>query len=106
MALYADDSGQPGALLAQTPGGPVAQVVGWQEFVLAEEDHVDVVSSDHLWIVAQSDTGKNSCSPTSAANLARRFKSAAYSGGLRDPFGTSSTYNNTRGLRMKIWTNP
>jgi hypothetical protein len=106
LALYANDSGQPGALIAQTPGGPVAQVVGWQEFVLAEADYVDVVSSDHLWIVAQSDTSKSSCSPTSVANLARRFKSAAYSTGLPDPFGTSSAYNNTRGLRMKIWTNP
>lgn len=106
MVLYADASGELGTLLAQTPGGAVAQVAGWQEFALAEEDYVDVVSSDHLWIVAQADTGKNSCSPSSVANLGRRFKTASYSGGLPDPFGSASSYNNTRGLRMKIWTNP
>ena len=65
-----------------------------------------MIGSDHVWIVGQADAGKNRCSPSSVANVGRRFKAASYSGGLPDPFGSSSTFNNTRGLRLKIWTNP
>jgi hypothetical protein len=36
----------------------------------------------------------------------RRLRSFTFGNGAPDPFGTSSTYNNTRGLRMKIWINP
>jgi hypothetical protein len=32
--------------------------------------------------------------------------SQAFAGGLPDPFGPGSTYSNTRGMRLLVWTNP
>jgi hypothetical protein len=84
MSLYADSTALPGALLACVNGAaPGAQ--GWYELALAPED---------------------SRSPNAVANLARRLRSLAFASGPPDPFSTSSTYSNTRGMRMKVWTNP
>ncbi len=39
-------------------------------------------------------------------NDARRLIAQAYASGLPDPFGAGSSYSNTRGLKMTVWTNP
>ena len=37
---------------------------------------------------------------------ARRLIAQSYASGLPDPFGAGTSYSNTRGMKMKVWTNP
>ena len=39
-------------------------------------------------------------------NDARRMIAQSYASGLPDPFGAGSSYSNTRGMKMLVWTNP
>ena len=60
-----------------------------------------------LWVGARTSSNVDSRAPSGgAANSGCRLRSFTFGSGAPDPFGSSSTYNNTRGLRMKIWTNP
>jgi hypothetical protein len=60
-----------------------------------------------LWIAAQTSANIDSRGPSGgAANSGRRLRSFAFANGAPDPFGSASSCNNTRGLRMKIWINP
>jgi hypothetical protein len=106
MSLYGDASGLPGDLLAvvegQAPG-----VQGWHEFVLDPAHHLDVTETTILWMAAQTSANIDSRGPSGgAANSGRRLRAFTFGNGAPNPFGSSSTYNNTRGLRMRIWTNP
>jgi hypothetical protein len=104
MSLYGDAGSLPGDLLPAVEGlAPGAQ--GWHELALDPADYLDVTETTVLWIGAQTSANIDSRAPSGgAANSGRRLRS--YTTGAPDPFGSSSTYNNTRGLRMKIWTNP
>jgi hypothetical protein len=106
MSLYGDASGLPGDLLAVVEGqAPGAQ--GWHELALDPAHYVDVTETTILWIGAQTSANIDSRGPSGgAANSGRRLRSFTFANGAPDPFGTSSTYNNTRRLRMKICINP
>jgi hypothetical protein len=103
VGVYSDNGGLPDALLAEgtgvAPGGS-----GWHEIDLATP--VAVADTDVIWVAAQVSASINSCSPGSLANTGRRLNSQGYASGLADPFGSSSTYNNTRGMRYKIEVTP
>jgi hypothetical protein len=106
LSLYPDSGGLPGDLLAvaegQAPG-----IQGWHEFALDPADYLDVTDSTVLWIGAQTSANIDSRGPSGgAANFGRRLRAFTFGNGAPDPFGSSSTYNNTRGLRLKIWINP
>jgi len=65
-----------------------------------------VTDATVLWVGAQTSSNIDSRAPSGGvANSGRRLRSFTFGSGAPDPFGSSSTYNNTRGLRMKIWTN-
>ena len=106
LSLYADASSLPGGLLAVVEGvAPGAQ--GWHEFALDPAHYLDVTETTILWIAAQTGANIDSRAPGGGvANSGRRLRSVTFGNGAPDPFGSSSTYNNTRGLRMKIWINP
>ena len=38
--------------------------------------------------------------------MPRRLIAQSYASGLPDPFGAGSSYSNTRGMKMLVWTNP
>jgi Putative Ig domain len=105
MSLYSDSTALPGALLAYV-NGAASGAQGWHEYPLAPEDYVDVAADRIVWIAAETSANIDSRSPNAVANLARRLRAIAFASGPPDPFSTSSTYSNTRGMRMKIWTNP
>jgi hypothetical protein len=106
MSLYADSGDLPAALLAAVEG-QAPGVQGWHELALDPAHHLNVSDTTVLWIGAQTSANIDSRAPSGgAANSGRRLRSFTFGNGAPDPFGTSSTYNNTRGLRMKIWTNP
>jgi hypothetical protein len=102
VGVYSDNGGLPDALLAEgtgvAPGGS-----GWHEIDLATP--VAVADTDVIWVAAQVSANINSCSPSSVANTGRRLNSQGYASGLADPFGSSSSYSNTRGMRYKIEVN-
>jgi hypothetical protein len=106
MSLYGDAGGLPADLLAVVEGqAPGAQ--GWHEFALDPAHYLDVTGTTVLWIGAQSSANIDSRGPSGgAANSGRRLRAFTFGNGAPSPFGSSSTYNNTRGLRMKIWINP
>jgi hypothetical protein len=68
---------------------------------------LDITEATILWIAAQTSANIDSRGPSGgAANSGRRLRSFTFANGAPNPFGSASTYNNTRGLGMKIWINP
>ena len=59
-----------------------------------------------IWVAAQVSANINSYSPSAVANSGRRLNSQGHASGLADPFGSSSSYTNTRGMQYKIGVNP
>ena len=77
---------------------------GWETFAFASPVPV---GDGECWIAVHTDTELGSRGPDAAViNSGRRIVSQPYASGLPDPFGSTSTYNNPRGRRMRIWTNP
>jgi hypothetical protein len=106
VALLAYFHGLPGDLLAAAEG-QAPGIQGWHEFALDPAHYLDVTDTTILWIGAQTSANIDSRAPSGgAANSGRRLRAFTFGNGAPDPFGTSSTYNNTRGLRIKIWINP
>jgi hypothetical protein len=107
MALYADNAGEPGALIATTEAKAFSATTSghWEEFTFtAPPTMVDGVK---YWLACHTDASVNSRgSDGSNQNDARRLISQSYAGGLPDPYGAGSSYSNTRGMRMLVWTNP
>jgi hypothetical protein len=105
MGLYADSGGEAGALLGTSEAKAVSASNGsWETFAFASP--VPVSDGDY-WIAVHADTELGSRGPDApVVNTGRRIVSQPYASGLPDPFGSTSTYNNTRGMRMRIWTNP
>jgi hypothetical protein len=96
MSLYADSESLPGDLLAAVEGlAPGAQ--GSHEFALDPAHYLDVTETTVLWIGAQTSANIDSRAPSGgAANSGRRLRAFTFGTGAPDPFGSSSTYNNTR----------
>ncbi len=65
------------------------------------------IGDGDYWIAVHADTELGSRGPDAAVvNIGRRIVSQPYASALPDPFGSTNSYNNTRGMRMRIWTNP
>jgi hypothetical protein len=105
IGLYADDAGEPGALIATTEAKAFTATSSghWEELAFAPPPAI--VGGVSYWIACHtSATAGSRGSDGSTQNDGRRFKSQSYASGPPDPFGTASSYNNTRGLKMKIQT--
>jgi hypothetical protein len=90
VALYADSSNAPGALLgvsnviSSMPTGNVA-------FTLSTP--VNVTAGTRVWVAVRSENGPLSCDGgTRAADGRYRWKSRAGTSAFTDPFGASSTF--------------
>jgi hypothetical protein len=103
VGIYSDNGGLPDALLAQG-NGAAPGASSWHEIAL--DAPVAVADTDVFWVAAQVSANINRCSPSSVANSGRRLNSQGHASGLTDPFGLSSSYSNTRGMRYKIEVNP
>lgn len=107
MGLYEDAGGSPGSLLASSAEKAIPDLNDngrWEEFPLPAP--VTATAGTPYWVCAHADGNVESVLPGSAATTGRQYDSHAFGSGLPDPFVTTSIYNNTRGMRMKIWTNP
>jgi hypothetical protein len=107
VGLYADNAGEPGDLIAATEAKAFSATGSghWEE--LAFTSLPTTVGGARYWLACHTDASVNSRgSDGSKQNDARRLVSQSYAGGLPDPFGSGSPYNNTRGMKMLVWTNP
>ena len=107
IGLYADNAGEPGALIAITEDKAfTATSAGyWEELTFTSPP--TTVSGARYWLACHTDASVNSRgSDGSNQNDARRMIAQSYAGSLPDPFGSGSSYSNTRGMKMLVWTNP
>ena len=89
MGVYADAAGVPGARLGVTPAITINSTAGWQTVSLTNP--VTVTTGQKLWLswVFENNPGIRYISGTPA----RAQSSALWSGGMPDPFGSSSLAN-------------
>jgi len=105
MDLYADNAGEPGSLIATTAE---------KAFTPTSSGHWEELAFTSPPTTAKASSTGSPATPTRAStaeaptnqNDARRLIAQSYPGGLPDPFGSGSSYNNTRGMKMLVWTNP
>jgi hypothetical protein len=90
-ALYADSSGLPGALLAESSS--VAQVAGWNDVAVTG---VTIVSGTAYWLAAQISTNEQVYRTIAASD---RYLAQTY-GAFVNPFGSASTENALMNMRM------
>ena len=105
MALYEDSGGLPGALIATTEEKAFSSTSSghWEEFVFASPPAI--VGGVSYWVACHpSATVGSRGSDGSTQNDAPSVQAQTYASGPPDPFGSASSYNNTRGLKMKIQT--
>jgi hypothetical protein len=77
----------------------------WEAFAFAAE--LDLAEGTDIWLAVHTGASINSRGSDGAdQNAARRLINQAFATGLPDPFGPGSSYNNTRGIKMLVWTNP
>jgi hypothetical protein len=78
-----------------------------EAFAFAPAEQVDLIEGTDIWLAVHASASINSRGSDGAnQNDARRLITQSYAGGLPDPFGSGSSYNNTRGIKMLVWTNP
>jgi hypothetical protein len=108
IGLYADNAGEPGALIATTEEKAFSATGSGHREELTFTSPPTTVGGVKYWLACHTDVSVNSRgSDGTNQNDARRLISQSYASGLPDPFGSSSSYSNTtRGLSMKVWTNP
>ena len=109
IGIYADAAGEPGALLGASETRAVTSTSSghWEAFGFAPAEQVDLIESTHVWLAIHASASINSRSSDGAnQNDGRRLISQAFGSGLPDPYGAGSSYSNTRGMRMLVWTNP
>jgi hypothetical protein len=107
MGIYADNAGEPGALIAATEEKAFTATSSghWEELTFTAPP--TTVEGVKYWLACHTDASVNSRgSDGSNQNDGRRLIAQSYASGLPDPFGAGSSYSNTRGLKMKVWTNP
>jgi hypothetical protein len=108
MALYADSSGAPGALLAESDAVTVTSTTeGDQAFTFSGANQVTVTSGVSYWIaVAWNDPGTPSLNVSrDGTATSRREQTVASWPTLPDPFGTP-TANNTGPIAASITYTP
>jgi hypothetical protein len=109
IGIYADAAGEPGALFGTSETKAVTSTSGghWETFDFAPAEQVDLSEGTPYWLAVYASGSINSRDSDGAnQNDARRLISQAFAGGLPDPFGFGSSYSNTRGMRLLVWTNP
>ncbi len=107
IGLYADNAGEPGALIATTEekGFTATSAGHWEELTFSSPP--TTLGGVKYWLACHADASVNSRgSDGSNQNDARRMITQSYASGLPDPFGAGSSYSNSRGLKMRVWTNP
>jgi len=89
LGVYADAAGVPGARLGVTPATTISSSPGWQTVLLTSP--AAVASGQKVWLswVFENNPGIRYISGTPA----RAQSAALWSGGMPDPFGTSSMAN-------------
>jgi len=103
MAVYADDGGEPGALLAASADKAVSSTSAglWEIFDLASP--LPLAAGQKVWIAGHADGGIDSRgSDDDDQDEARRLVDTSFASGLPDPFGSASSYGNTRGMRANV----
>jgi hypothetical protein len=66
-----------------------------------------LIEGTHVWLAAHSSGSINSReSNAPEQNDGRRLVGQTFADGLPDPYGAGSSYSNTRGMRLLVWTNP
>ena len=109
IGIYADAAGEPGALLGASEIKAVTSTSSghWETFGFAPAEQVDLTEGIDIWLAVHASASINSRDSDGAnQNDARRLVSQAFAGGLPDPYGAGSSYSNTRGMRLLVWTNP
>jgi hypothetical protein len=109
IGIYADAAGEPGALLAVSEIKAVTSTSSghWEAFAFAPAEQVDLAEGTDIWLAVHSSGAINSRGSDGAnQNAARRLIDQVFATGLPDPFGAGSSYNNARGMRLLVWTNP
>jgi hypothetical protein len=107
IGLYADNAGEPGALIATTEAKAFTATSSghWEEFAFTSPPAT--VGGVKYWLACHTDASVNSRgSDGTSQNDGRRLITQSYASGLPDPYGAGSSYNNTRGMKMLVWTNP
>jgi hypothetical protein len=107
IGVYADAAGEPGALLGASEIKAVTSTGSghWEAFAFATQ--LDLIEGTDMWLAVHASAGINSRGSDGAnQNAARRLVDQVFATGLPDPFGAGSSYNNTRGMRLLVWTNP
>jgi len=91
LAVYADVGGKPGSLLGVTNATAVSRTQGWQTVALPSP--ISVSAGQKIWLawVFQSNPGLR----FTYGSPGRADSGATWSGGIPDPFGSStiSAYN-------------
>ena len=109
IGLYADTGGEPDALLGASEIRAVTSTTSghWETFAFAPAEQVDLAEGTHVWLAIHASGSINSRDSDGAnQNDGRRLISQAFASGLPDPYGSGSSYSNTRGMRLLVWTNP
>jgi hypothetical protein len=107
IGLYADNAGEPGVLIATTQAKAFSATSSghWEELTFTSPP--TTVGGVKYWLACHADVSVNSRGSDGAnQNDARRLITQSYASGLPDPFGSGSSYSNTRGMKMLVWTNP
>jgi hypothetical protein len=109
IGLYADAAGEPGALLGASEIRAVTSTTSgqWETFAFAPAEQVDLLEGTDIWLAVHASASINSRdSDGTNQNDGRRLISQSFASGLPDPYGAGSSYSNTRGMRLVVWTNP
>ncbi len=101
-AIYADDSGQAGALIAQSPALSVTTTFSWVDFQLSTP--VDVTSGSVYWLSICSDESLNLRIVLNSGVRAHNVN--AYNNGFSDPFGPVWGTDPTGALSIYASVNP
>ena len=107
IGLYADNAGEPGALIATTEDKAFTATSSghWEE--LAFTPPPTRVWGVKSWLACHADASVNSRgSAGSNQNDARRLITQSYASGPARSLWCGTSYSNTRGMKMLVWTNP
>ena len=103
VGIYSDNAGLPDTLLAEGTG-TASGAAGWHEIALSSP--VAVADTDVFCVAGQVSASIDSCAPSSVVNSGRQRNSTGHASGLAAPFGASSSFINTRGMRYTIEVDP
>ena len=108
IGLYADNAGASPALSIATSEAKAFSATSsghWEEFAFTAPPTTG--GDVKYWLACHADASVNSRgSDGHNRNHCWRLIAQSYASGLPDPYGTGSSYSNTRGMKMLVWTNP